>query len=313
MIKFEKAGKLRESLHSSSEWKKLKTVKGFERTIYLFRQNEDEILTLIEWGETYENAIFLWDAYNRERLKDYTSEFIRLLHNYVSSSSTLVDHARKLYVKNYKDDEHFGEYDQLIDKFFAKNVNHLFIKRLRNYMLHSGLPTLVSKLDINESGFHHYTALEPKALLSNFDEWGSSVKKWLEELDGSVIVKDELIKYKRTQDEFYSWLFSTLSKVHAQDRKKVHKCQVEINSLLFEHHLDVLPDKRDGIEEAIFLSFVQKDLVDEIMQKVPDPLNRARLLIKAAEEEIVISEEYKQKIISLVSSEYKTRDSGTPP
>lgn len=55
----------------------------------------------------------------RERLQALFSEVTRLLHNFATGGSTLIDHTRNLMKEDFITEEHRSEYNTHVDQTFA--------------------------------------------------------------------------------------------------------------------------------------------------------------------------------------------------
>ena len=69
------------------------------------------------------------------RMDDYTLEFSRLLHNFLSAAHTLVDHTRIAVKKLYSGDPFENEFKQKLEQILLDSGIRQFVARLRNMVV----------------------------------------------------------------------------------------------------------------------------------------------------------------------------------
>lgn len=95
--------KLDEQLRATEGWRIRSKLEVFSISIYTFEKNNKELVNLLNQYETDSNlALKISSFSNRETFEAFLTEIIRLLHNYLASAMTLVDHTRKLFRDEYE-------------------------------------------------------------------------------------------------------------------------------------------------------------------------------------------------------------------
>jgi hypothetical protein len=95
-------------------------------------------------------------------------EINRLFHNFLAAAQTLIDHTRIFVNQNYKGTTIHQAYTQKIKSEYAEDELCKFIKDLRNYMLHKGLPDnqMSFSLTKGHAAFESTISLEVEKLVT---------------------------------------------------------------------------------------------------------------------------------------------------
>ena len=168
--------------------------RGLGITAYTFQRNYFQLLKLLEDYEDPQYLIKnkLWDYDQRHKLDQYLQEVCRLLHNFVASSKTLVDHSR-IVISGIQEEKGFREeYGTWVETRFTNNGLVQFILNFRNYVLHQTMPFVFASMssDYEQRGiFLHINILKKN--------WqGNSVSfKYLNSLPVEVMLKHILKEY----------------------------------------------------------------------------------------------------------------------
>lgn len=107
----------------------------------------------------------------------------RLVLNFLSAVRTYLDHTETRLSRKYgQDSPEYTGFKSFTAAAFDGHFSYRFFSKLRNFAQHCGLPagglTLTSKIDgisLNVDFVSHY-------LISNFDSWGATIKKELQEM-----------------------------------------------------------------------------------------------------------------------------------
>jgi hypothetical protein len=126
--------RLRESEGERIHWK----LEALRASYYVFSQNHLELSKSIEHFQAQENAYRFWLVRERERLRAFQFENMRLFH-FLAGAFTLVDHTRILVQELYPQHAFRDEYQKRVDNDFTNSSIAGFVKGLRNWMVHCGL------------------------------------------------------------------------------------------------------------------------------------------------------------------------------
>ena len=266
------------------EWNRLSVIRQFSLSVEIFKGNAAEISNLLEKAQTDPEVFKLWALENRLQLDIFEYKIARLLHNYVASAFSLVDHTRRFYEKYYKLDGNFRDYEEEVKQRFADDPLCQFVQGLRNYFIHKKVPSLVNKLTLVRGGEASHTVFLLKRELLDFD-WKERADQYLkgsnEEIELAFIVKEYADKIL----SFYKWVFSRLEDIHSKDllaiRKKREEGIIALGQKIpysLEADLNIL--KRKSLQpEQIFLSYMDPISWRQIIDSKPDPIERANAFL----------------------------------
>ena len=202
------------------------------RVYKAYARNSDELLSLIAAPSAMpELAIDLMAADQENKREQYFDELFRLLHNYLSACSTLVEHSRRL-MNHYSNMDFYQEYDGRKNKVGQLGVAR-FLQDLRNYLLHHRIPPLSIGLSIMgqaDPDFTFEVILDAERLLETHD-WKVDAEEYIRARDRVVLLECvEEINEKTTN--LYDWLFAQFKVIHASDIEDIQPLQEEFHALL---------------------------------------------------------------------------------
>ena len=204
-----------------------RSLQALQSSFQVFEGNFAELVKLLEPLEDPREALFNYAAPDkRENLDNLIEETKRLLHNFLASVKSLVDHTRVIVNRLYPEDHEFrGEYQRKLNQDLANNVLQKFVQNLRNYTQHYTLPILALQITfLGESNDLNMTLRMDIEILKQWDKWGSS-RAYLDSLkDGLPIIALASRYYILIQD-FYIWLSERQSEIHQADFDLLEKMQ----------------------------------------------------------------------------------------
>jgi len=161
----------------------------------------------------------------------YYLEMYRLLHNYVASTMTLVDHSRRV-VNKESDPEFRHEYDLRKDAIAVQPVT-VFVQDLRNYLLHYRLPPFTSQLAFGRGGSDVNSTIRlPRDKLIAWNRWNAEAKQFLRHQDSDFPLNEPVEAYRLLVDDLYEWLFAQFERLHGSEVEQVNKLRDEHDRLL---------------------------------------------------------------------------------
>ncbi len=214
-------------LMSSEGWLIEEKIERLEVSIFIFSGNFEELMKTIELYKS-PSSFVLHDVRNREELNQFFKEVTRLLHNYLASAMTLVDHTRILVKELYAEEkfaEFYDEYGFKIKEVFAENSLHQFIQGLRNYIVHKELPMVGSILNLNEINANLIVDLSE--LRKNFD-WSKYAKQYLNARDDDEKLETLVSDYFNLVYEFHKWFYSRQLEIHAEEFREINELRERI-------------------------------------------------------------------------------------
>ena len=147
----------------------------------------------------------------------------RYLFNFLASTTALIDSCRNT-MKFYKETDLYKIYEDNVKKLFARNKEAIFIKDLRNYMMHFKIifPCLSSN---NQVSFEVYE-------LNQYNKWTSLSKEFIQEQEKFVTIIPLIENYFKRLEPFYMEIYSKIIEFHQEDFKETIKLASEIGMAL---------------------------------------------------------------------------------
>jgi hypothetical protein len=186
---------------------------------FAVNRNYEELVNGINY---IEGNLPIWDVKNRKIFDSILREISRLLHNYLSSTFTLIQHNVKL-CHDLKNGELDTQYNTKV-KELDENPTVSFIKNLRTFAQHVGLPILSARFSIN-----NITSTGPQAeqsvqldkeTLLRWNNWRAASRAFIES-HGDIDLKTVLKDYQGLITSFYNWFYAAVTSLFSQQLKEL--------------------------------------------------------------------------------------------
>lgn len=189
----------------------------------IFVVNRSQLLTLLDSPTKSDELIFeLIQNVRSQKVKEaFQSEMLRMLHNYIASASSLVDHSRR-FVKKYSGSEFGAGYDKKRE-VVAATGEHCFLKDLRNYLMHVGIPPIGYTIKISKDGKETFIAQLTSSKLLEWDKWSKTARAYIEGSGDHVQLVPLIKSHAAIIDEFYNWIFDQFGKLHGAEIEEVNE------------------------------------------------------------------------------------------
>lgn len=178
----------------------------------------------------YEGNLEIWNVQKRQKLNFFLRELSRLLHNYLSSTFSLIRHNVKL-CNELNCHELSQDYSKEVDAL-ELNDCYWFVKDLRNFAQH-GLPILSAQISFSRtqgnSEFKHRNTMD-KDILLNWKEWKRGSKNYInshEEIDLKLVINE----YQTLIRNFYIWFNKKVVQLYSKQLEEFAKVDHEIGRL----------------------------------------------------------------------------------
>ncbi|AWS93892.1 hypothetical protein [Citrobacter sp. CRE-46] len=249
-------------------------------SLNVFQMNALELIEAVQKVKDPDQGLLLMMENNREAGLQAHRELNRHVHNFVSSSLTLVEHTRVFMRKNYSDTQLLQTYETQVVATFAKSPVAQFVQGLRNYMLHRGLPasSMFMKFVSNpgeidgsgsmETGVHYDTAS-----LLDWRDWKAPARTYLENAGEHLDIHDFAIEYLTLVNQFHEWLDNTLNIHHLSDLQELKLLQSQFQ-MINQNNAEGTPEKIFDSQDSEPFSFHSAHVTEldrislEIMGKV---------------------------------------------
>lgn len=191
----------------------MRKIQELGNTRYIFVSNDRQLMqALAAFREP--RAVLLWN--DHDSMEMYQLEIVRLLHNYLASSNTLVDHTRVLVEDLYRKTDFWKEYEAKKKEIFVDSQLAQFVKRLRNYMLHSVLPFTSTTMRFKkgqQSDLDCFVNLD-LTKLRLWDGWTSKAREYLNCPEDRVRLDELAMAYTGLVTDFYDWFDKRQHELH---------------------------------------------------------------------------------------------------
>jgi hypothetical protein len=183
----------------------------------VFQRNTTELVNLLKGPATNLALSLTLFGDQSKATAGFWEELDQRLHNELAGAVTLVDHTRRL--TDYYDEDA----PALVEEFERLNAEvvgmdeTVFLRRLRNYLLHYGVAPIVQtqSLSMTEGGMTGHSIKLGAEHLLKWDGWSTQAKQYLArfpERDGPVIGV-VVVAYANAMSRMYTWLFEQRTEV----------------------------------------------------------------------------------------------------
>jgi hypothetical protein len=217
-----------------------------EFSVNILTMNANELLDGISIVENPKVMVKAFAEKNLGAASQMHKEIIRLVHNYLCAVSTLIDHNRK-FMNKYTERSRFRlDYDSEIQRLFNTGEMARFVRDLRNYVTHKGLPD--SKIGISLVPIQDVSGVESDGLavpanisssikykVANFlewDGWSSPAKRYLCGLqDDDISFRDIFDQHIQLMSDFNDWFNKCFEEHHRADFDELKILQARYREL----------------------------------------------------------------------------------
>ncbi len=180
------------------------------RSWSVFVRNTRELSQLLAIPSKRTAVSLLLMSDDREATTPFWEELDQRLHNELASAVTLVDHSRRL-MKYYR-----PYIPSMVQEYERRNENvtdlreTAFLRDLRNYLLHYGVPPVIQTLSLSSPAVAGGTGHAIKLSADRLLEWGSWKAKsrdYLAEFKDGPDLRQTVAVYANSMSGLFSWLF----------------------------------------------------------------------------------------------------------
>jgi hypothetical protein len=206
-------GKLFDIIAQSPEMEIVRNLLALQASFRVFNGNYHELTQYLEYPHE--------QSENQEAVINETS---RLLHNFLASAGSLVDHTRVIMIKLYSNHEFKDVYQKKLREDLGNNHERNLIQNLRNYTLHETLPILDLQNSFSDNSLFSIQ-IDVKTLKESeyWKPWEDS-EDYLNKLGDSTKLEDLVKKYYELIINFYTWLTERqYHDIHKTDLEKLQE------------------------------------------------------------------------------------------
>jgi hypothetical protein len=220
-------------VQESVAYKNFQRILEFDKNFFIFDRNYKDLKSAIEKFSEPESISLLFD-HRESQLILY--HICRLVHNFLASAKTLLEHTRNLTRENYEKTDFYEQYCKEVEIRFLDNPITGFIEDFRNYSLHYSLPitgfriSVINDKEKNIQTEHVIFFIEKKSLLkwSNWKKGKAFLEMGNEEIEIEVLIDD----YYQQIFDFHGWINKKLDSIHSSEIECLQKQQLEIDEFM---------------------------------------------------------------------------------
>lgn len=193
----------------------------------IIRINSNELSKGLDITSNSEFMVKAFSLENEQAALQLHREINRLVHNYLCAVSTFVDHSRNFMKKHYSDTKFKADYDREIINRFNNDPLCKFVRDLRNYITHCGLPNSQMSLSgtndhapsetSDGKGFITAYISYPTAPFLNWGRWSKPAKKYLKNCDEQIILEELFTPHLEVMKSFMTWFDERFKEHHSND------------------------------------------------------------------------------------------------
>lgn len=176
-------------------------------------------------------AVELFQNMRRPDIREgYEAAVTNTLHNYVAGSATLVDHTRR--VMDGRTGPIAEEFDQR-KKRVASDPEVLFIKNLRNFVLHRAHPFLGHTVSVADQSGRITGEIElSRTDLLTWDRWSSPARAFVRDQPEKIPLRPVVQHHAELMIELHNWLHDQLALANRAALKDTNRLVDEGNAIL---------------------------------------------------------------------------------
>ncbi|MCD1267106.1 hypothetical protein B5M44_23840 [Shinella sumterensis] len=203
--------------------------------------NAKELSQLIDMTE---NADFMMQAFyiqNEEASKQIHRESSRIVHNYLCSISTFIDHSRNFMNEHYRGTAFYNDYSGEIQKRFHSSELARFVRDLRNYMTHRELPDSQMTLKMVATGAPATDEGTPCDITAGiqykttrfleWDGWSAPAARFLKTCDEFLTLRSIFEPHITLMQDFSTWFEDRFRQHHHDDFKELQALEEQHEAL----------------------------------------------------------------------------------
>ncbi|SRR5258706_1552455 len=271
---------------------------GLNNSIHIFDGNYAELKQILDFMETDDRSQEILTPEGRDKLQAVNQDIIRLLHNFVAATMSLIEHTRRLYQLFFKPNNKFPDYQVKIDEMFRNHPLSQFVQKLRVYCQHYKSPNIIYTTSFNSGTISRRVCLRKSDLLS-FDEWQPVAKKFLASSDSDIWISEIVEAYRNRVIEFYQWYQSCQFMIHEPEISAFKSKQTELLLMQLDIHLSTFAANIDfhPRNPDIMFSYILSEQDYKNLVSIPEnATDRADTIIQLVDKYLALPEQIKEKI-----------------
>lgn len=217
-------------------------IRGLNRSLAITSRN-CEILLEAEAILEEEGLEYFSQSNPEKSMDEYQLEYLRRLHNYISSVYSLINHTQRV-VDKYGDEEFKEHYEEVLRERGLVQKGE-FLRQLRHYTQKRKLPPITASVrSTRDNPDLEYDVYIPTEDLLDWDEWNADARGFLEDAEEEIDLDEVIREYNESIQDFYDWFFRFLGYFHIEELREWYSTRAEIGTQLEEKHPDLVETYR---------------------------------------------------------------------
>lgn len=278
---------------SSSGYEILQEMNTLNDSVRVLNTNHEEIQKHLQNFKNFSITITLNSLHPNLETK-------RLMHNYLASAISLIDHTR-IHITNIHKEKKFLDYQPMVKKTFIENPHCVFIKDFRQYLQHYKLPDISFQANA--------LSLKPKwsikistSELEKFSGWKKDSKIFIKSKYPRLDLLEVTDNYQKIVNDFYKWLIKNQKEIFSDELNQLEELKIEIKKAKISNTISSIILKNFKSFETferefnLILSKEEKENIEHLNQL--DKIDEILLILNPNE---VIKNVIREKLNTLLS------------
>ncbi|MBA2311978.1 MAG: hypothetical protein H0V97_04155 [Actinobacteria bacterium] len=302
-----RALELMETIQSAPGQLIMNEIRSLSWSTYTFEENFQELRSALESVEDPANVPLMFRR-NRSLLAELQREVARLLHNFVASVQSLIDHTRITARSVYAEaDADLKEYQRRVDLTFREDPLSQFVRGLRQYSLHYKLPFIGWVMSFsNESSTMSQAFFLNTAVLLEFDGWPAPAKRYLDDAGERIDLVEAVSEYRDSVRDFYLWFEDDVRDLHSDAIEQVREYEEELALIELEGSIamwEAGPPRTLGQRiENLFVQVLSTEELDRVAE-AQEPQEKMELAIQLVRGRVSLPVGLENKLRGLLTRE----------
>lgn len=217
-------------------------------SVNILRMNAQELAEAIDITEHPQVMTEVFKQENESATDQMHREANRLVHNYVCSVSTFADHSRNFMNLHYKGTEFHEDYLGEVKQVFDEGERSRFVRGLRNFITHRGLPASSIELHMEAIGEPNDEGGVPAAVRASvyykkerfldWDGWTAPARRFLDQGPDKLPLRYIFEPHFQTMEKFNEWFEERYREHHKSELEELDLLQERLALLESEEAAD---------------------------------------------------------------------------
>lgn len=229
---YSEAAELMQRIRASEGERVFWRIEALAATLFVFGENRLELVKRLRQVENPGNRARFFSMRNRETLRLFQLDIMRLMHNFLASAFTLKDHSNVLARELLSGQSFNREYQQKVVELFSDCTLARFVQGLRNWMTHKGLLPVVVRLSATgENGGPASSVVLRIDDLKAWNGWHSRAREHLANMTSDPRLYDLVEGYSGLVQQFHGWFEKRLLEVHATALQELRELESRFRAI----------------------------------------------------------------------------------